>query len=293
MNIDGNGGASANAGTENANGGQKEADGENEAIVLLDDDESEGEQDDEADEGDGEEGEGEGEAGERQRPRSRSARYRERITRLERENEELRRGTPARQAPVAAKDDDDDKDLVAPKETDYPDDYLAYQNALNEYRTRKAVREENRRLAKRNADATATADAAAALRERRAGFAARLDQVKDRIPDYEKVVKSGATLPIRDDVRDAVLESTKGPLLTYYLLKNPEVLDEINHMSPAAAARKIGNLEARLRLPQPKTSTKAPPPKPALKGGGGSAKNLDPATMSNEEYRKARAAGLL
>ena len=107
--------------------------------VIGDDDEDNDEQP-EAEEGDA--------AGDRPARRSRSRRYKDRIARLERELAEARR-EPRLQARVQF--DRGDDDLVAPDERDYAYDYLAYDRALREYQTRKAVRDETRRQAERQA----------------------------------------------------------------------------------------------------------------------------------------------
>lgn len=290
MHIDGeNGGAEGEADDTDTktNGGAKgAAEGKDTVSLASDEDEivlGDDEEDDEDDKDDAEGEEGEEEAGEKPRKPSRSARYKARIAKLEAALEEERRSkrSPTTRAP------DSDDDLVEPKETDFPDDYLAYERALRKYETRLAIREENRRVAKSEAEANASAE----HRERQAAYNARLETVKGRIADFDAVMRDAGRVEIRDDVRDAILESAKGPLLAYYLAKNPDVLDELNAMPPAAAARKLGNLEARIRGPKPKTATNAKPPKPAPKGGGGPAKALDPEKLSPEEYRKARAEG--
>jgi hypothetical protein len=98
-------------------------------------------------------------------------------------------------------------------------------------------------------------------------------------------------MEIRDDVRDLLLESNKGPLIVYHLAKHPEKVAALNRMSPTAAAREVGSLEARIRGPQPKTRSKAPPPKPAPRGSGGGSSlgRRSPDAMSNDEYRAWRA----
>jgi hypothetical protein len=215
--------------------------------------------------------------------RSGSQRAKARIQALQREIEDLRRGQ-ARHAPATMGDDD----LPEPREADFPNDYLAYDRALRDYQTRKAIRDEKRR----DAAAHAVAHAEAEARTRLAGFMVRLETVKDRIPDFDRVLASAAGVHIRNDLRDLILDSPKGPLLAYHLAKNPDRLAELNRMSPAAAAKDIGSLEARIRGPNPRTVTKAKTPAQTPRGGT-AARAPDPAAMSMEQYIAARKAGTI
>ena len=210
--------------------------------------------------------------------RSRSRRYKDRIARLERELAEARRMP---RLPVGGYDDD----LVEPSERDYAHDYLAYDRALREYQTRKAVRDETRRQAERQA----VQDRLIEQRERVDSYQRRLESVRERIPDFAEVMRerAGEGAAIRNDVRDLVMESPKGPLIAYYLATNPDVLDDINAMSPAAAAKTIGSLEARIRGPRPKLHTDARPSRVSPQGGT-SAGGRSYADMSMEEFIAAR-----
>jgi len=218
----------------------------------------------------------EGAAGDKPARRSRSRRYKDRIARLERELAEARSHGAAR-VPY------DDGDLVAPNERDYAQDYLAYDRALREYQTRKAVRDETRRQAERQA----AQHRAFEHRERSDAYRRRLDDLRDRIPDFEQVMHAQPGAAIRHDVRDLVMDSPKGPLLAYYLATNPDVLDELNGMSPAAAAKTIGSLEARIRGPRPKLQTDARPSRDTPQGGA-PAGGKSYAEMSMEEFIAAR-----
>jgi hypothetical protein len=227
-------------------------------------------------------------AGDKPARRSRSRRYKDRIARLERELAEARgaahvpeKWSPAFRQGHAPFENDDD--LVAPSVRDYAHDYLAYDRALREYQTRKAVRDETRRQAERQA----AENRAVEHRERIDAYRRRLDDVRDRIPDFEQVMHAQSDAAIRDDVRDLVMESPKGPLLAYYLATNPDVLDELNGMSPAAAAKTIGSLEARIRGPRPKLQTDARPSRDTPQGGA-SAGGKSYAEMSMDEFIAAR-----
>jgi hypothetical protein len=242
-----------------------------------------GEPSDDGEGGDGEANAGDEEDGAKPKRRSGSQRAKARIQALQREIEELKRGQ-ARHAPAAAGDDD----LIEPREADFPNDYLAYDRALRDYQTRKAIRDEKRRDAEANARARAETEA----RTRLAGYNVRLETIKDRIPDFDRVMASAGGLEIRGDLRDLILDSAKGPLLAYHLAKNPDKLAELNRMPPAAAAKDIGSLEARIRGPNPKTVTRAKTPAHAPRGGTAS-RAPNPADMSMEQYIAARKAGTI
>jgi hypothetical protein len=277
----------AGSGKDGGNAGERET----EYVTLADegDEAAGGDASDESTEDEGEE-EGEGEAeseGEQPRKRSGSQRSKAKIAALEREIASLR----ARQAQAAPASEDEGTDdagaeeLKEPKESDFPNDYLAFDRAHRAWQTRMAIREENRAK-----DAKAAQRRAERQHEARVdAYNGRLTEVKDRIPDFDKVMNAAGQMEVRDDVRDLLLESPKGPLLAYHLAKNPEKVAQLNRMSPASAAKEIGSLEARIRGPQPKTHTKAKPPKTPPKGGGAPPAKSNPDKMSNEEYRAWRA----
>ena len=277
-----------------AGGGQGEAERE-EYVVLAGEDDVEdperGEAADGADDNDDGEGEpkagddkaGDDEDGARPKRRSGSQRAKARIQALQREIEALRSGQ-ARAAPAAAGDDD----LIEPKEADFPNDYLAYDRALRDYQTKRAIRDEKNRDVAANARARAESEA----RIRLAGYTVRLETVKDRIPDFDRVMASAGGLHLRGDLCDLILDSPKGPLLAYHLARNPDRVAELNRMSPAAAAKDIGSLEARIRGPKPRTVTRAKTPAQTPRGGS-APRAPDPAAMSMAQYIAARKAGTI
>jgi hypothetical protein len=134
--------------------------------------------------------------------------------------------------------------------------------------------------------------AADVLKKRYRNQGCGLETVKDRIPDFDRVMASAGGLEIRGDLRDLILDSAKGPLLAYHLAKNPDRVADLNRMSPAAAAKEIGSLEARIRGPNPKTVTRVKTP-PRAPRGGTAARAPNPADMSMEQYIAARKAGTI
>jgi hypothetical protein len=118
-------------------------------------------------------------------------------------------------------------------------------------------------------------------------------------PDYEAVARA-EHVPITPDMRSAILECDEPPAIAYYLGQNLEEAHAIAQMSPIAAARAIGRIEAKLSakpsVPAPitptKTVTRAPEPVTTLSGSPVVTRSYD--EMSMDEYdavrRKERAA---
>lgn len=119
----------------------------------------------------------------------------------------------------------------------------------------------------------------------------REDEARERIPDYDKVLAASA-VDVAQHVAMLILESEKSALVSYHLASHENELRAINRMSPLAAAKEIGRLEARLSLPQAKKTTQAPTPVAPPKGGG-AAPPADIRKLAESdditEYARARA----
>jgi hypothetical protein len=85
------------------------------------------------------------------------------------------------------------------------------------------------------------------------------DAAKERYEDYDDVIASVDAIAIPQSHQRLLLDSEQGPELAYHLAQKPEDLKRFVAMSPIAASREIGRLEARLDIDKP--STKAPQPK--------------------------------
>jgi hypothetical protein len=220
-------------------------------------------EDDAASDGDGENNEEKDEdEGSKPKKLSGAARAARRIERLEAELAELRERRPA----AAAGDATDLNAAIEseiggpPDEKDFPD-FLAYERALTAYETEKRIvaRELKKEAAK----------AANVQRERLVEVIEthneRLDELEALLPGVKaKIAASDAK--VARHVGELVIESEKSALLQAHLSAKPDVLASLNRMSPVAAAREIGRLEARLSLPKPRTETRAPAPVRAPKG---------------------------
>lgn len=166
---------------------------------------------------------------------------------------------------------------------DQYDDYGEYVEALTDWKADQAV-------AKRMA-----ADSDRKVGEVRVQtFQERQTEFAKATPDYVEVMRN-STAPIAPHVIEAVQESDVGPELLYHFVKNPDVLDRINHMDERQANREMGRLEATLgtskasAAPAPATKkvTQAPAPAGTTKTQGRSTVP-DLANASMDEYMAQR-----
>lgn len=222
--------------------------------------------------------EGEDEAG---KPKKRSGiqRMQDQIARLRAENDSLRSAAPAAGEDRAAAIE---KEIgPAPKEEDFKD-WAAFEDAKAEYRINKAIAVQ--RHADREAEASRrqASDQAAHREAAVEAFNDRLDEAREKISDFDKVLGEAKGREVKPHVTELVIESEKGGLLAYYLAKNPAELTKLNGMSEREAAKTVGKLEARLTLAKSKTATSAPAP--ARQVAGAAAPSADPSKMTMEDY---------
>lgn len=174
-----------------------------------------------------------------------------------------------------------------PKEQDFNGDYAAFERAQTAYEIKQAIREEKARDEETRVNERRSAE----RQEKLEAFDESEDQLRERVPDYDKVMKQAKNdgLKFAPHIGELILDSSKSAHLAYYLAGKPEKTSELNAMSPVQAAREIGRIEARLSLPTPDKSTKAPPPRSAPAGGAAAAP--DPNKMSMADYKAWRDSG--
>jgi hypothetical protein len=125
------------------------------------------------------------------------------------------------------------------------------------------------------------------VKERQQTFQTRAAEFKKATEDYDEVVYNPA-LAISANMAEDIAESEVGPQLAYYLGKNPDVAREIAALSPRAASRELGKIEARLSAPKAAPAvTKAPPPPPKIAASVPDIEK-DPDQMTNDEWKKWR-----
>jgi hypothetical protein len=126
-------------------------------------------------------------------------------------------------------------------------------------------------------------------------FSGRVTEFVKTAPDYVDVV-GNSDVPVANHVAEHIMDSDVGPQLAYHLAKNPDQALRLNAMSPTAAAREIGRIEATLAKPQ-SAGTPPPPakklteaPAPANTSGSGQGRTItkDLSSMSPAEYEAHR-----
>lgn len=227
-------------------------------------------------------GEDDGDPSKPRRP-SRSQRYKRTIELMGAELDELRRRVPPeRPQQDAGKPTAQEGDEAPPKEGDFNGDYLAFERALNAFNVRKAARDAVRSEAERERGERAAARDAERNREVYLGHMERVEEARERIPDFDTTLKAAGDLRVRPEVERELVESDKSALLLLHLAKNPDKARELNQLSGRELARAIGRLEGQVRMPATKKATEAPPPVAPLNGS--SAPAFDPAAADMASY---------
>ena len=104
-------------------------------------------------------------------------------------------------------------------------------------------------------------------------WANKVAAAKSEIPDFDDMVASSG-VAVSDPIRDAILESDVGPQILYHLAKEDDLAKRIASMSPFAALREIGKLEAKFetqtqsKQSNPVGKSKAPPPISPIRNAG-------------------------
>jgi hypothetical protein len=190
-----------------------------------------------------------------------------------RERERLEAQLTARQQPANEGQPGVDR---PPTEADFPNDYFAYQEARTAYTARQAIRDEFNRVREQEQKSGSERARYEAQRERLEIYSEYADEVRGRIPDFDKVIQTAANVPVKPELADEILSSDKSALLQYHLAKNPDKVRELNSLSGRELAREIGRLEARVHLPTAKKATEATPPPSQIRGAAATA--VDPRT---------------
>lgn len=122
----------------------------------------------------------------------------------------------------------------------------------------------------------------------------RVESFKKTMSDFEEVLEAVDDVRVSQAVQQAIIESENGPALMYELAKNRAEYERINSLSPLAAAREMGRLEAKVaasteKAPETKKVTSAPKPlAPVGKGKGVVAKSISDPDLSFSEYERLR-----
>lgn len=163
-----------------------------------------------------------------------------------------------------------------PTEADFANDWFGFQEAKTAWTARQAIRDEFQRVRDEQGRNQTERVQTERNRERLAAYHDYADEVRERIPDFDKVISTASTVSVKPELADEILSSEKSALLQYHLAKNPDKAKELNALSGRELAREIGRLEARVHLPTPKKATEAEAPPSTVKGAA--AATVDPRT---------------
>lgn len=91
-------------------------------------------------------------------------------------------------------------------------------------------------------------------------FWERADELSERFPDFDGVVKDPGFKEMRGAIYEFCMESEQGPEVAYHLAKNRALARQIDRMGPMAAARALVSLEGELKAKPKAQPSKAPDP---------------------------------
>lgn len=194
-----------------------------------------------------------------QRAKLREQRLLGELQQRERELEELRA-----KAPAAKASEGEDK---PPREEDFNGDWFAYNTAKTAYEAgRAAAAAVDKRLGARE-ETERQSKQAEIVRERDLAHAERVEDARELIADFDKVMEGMKGVNVRNDVIDEIKSSENSAAIAYHLAMHPDKLNAMNSMSARELAREMGRLEATVKLPEAKKATSAPAPISRPKGG--------------------------
>jgi hypothetical protein len=190
---------------------------------------------------------------------------------------------------------------AAPKKPDASEfaDYGDYVEALAEFKADEKVAKALSERDERSQRESTAAKVASTWDGRQADF-------RKSTPDYDDVMAGADDVSIKDHVGQALMDSDHGPAIAYQLAKNPALAEKLNALSPTAAARAIGQMEAgfaaQAAAPSPSSapapvasapaaspairSTSAPPP--AKTTAAAPSAQVDLSKLSMDDYVKTR-----
>lgn len=126
-------------------------------------------------------------------------------------------------------------------------------------------------------------------------YSERVKSFSEKNEDFNEVLKSVDDIRPSATLEEIILTSDNGPALAYEIAKNRDEFKRICALSPLAAARELGKIEAKLasQSSEPKQEinkiTKAPQPiVPVGSKGGSPVKKIDDPNLSQREYEALR-----
>ncbi len=118
---------------------------------------------------------------------------------------------------------------------------------------------------------------------------AQVEELKEHIPDIEKIFappEQGGPV-ISRIMAEGISRAENGALVAHYLMKNPREAARINTLDPVSALVEVGLIAARIKPSNMKRVSQAPAPVPTVSGGS-SSPVVDLSSVSFKDYAKMR-----
>ena len=147
-------------------------------------------------------------------------------------------------------------------------DAFEYAEALAEWSAEKALVERDKQEQQRKIETE--------RQEVIKSWTSKLEKAKAELPDFDEMVAS-SQVQVRDEVRDAILESDVGPQILYQLASDDDLAQRISSLPVNKALKELGKLEVQFERKEapaevksePVARTKAPAPIKPLTAGKG------------------------
>jgi len=147
-------------------------------------------------------------------------------------------------------------------------DAFEYAEALAEWSAEKALVERDKQEQQRKIEIE--------RQEVIKSWTSKLEKAKAELPDFDEMVAS-SSVQVRDEVRDAILESDVGPQILYQLASDDELAQRISSLPVNKALKELGKLEVQFERKEapaevksePVARSKAPAPIKPLTAGKG------------------------
>jgi len=169
-------------------------------------------------------------------------------------------------------------------------DAFEYAEALAEWSAEKALVERDKQEQQRKVEIE--------RQEVIKSWTSKLEKAKAEMPDFDEMVAS-SQVQVRDEVRDAILESDVGPQILYQLASDDDLAQRISSMPVNKALKELGKLEVQFERKEapaevksePVARSKAPAPiKPLTAGKGTSDVLVDTNGQFHGTYAQWKAA---
>jgi len=191
----------------------------------------------------------------------------------------------SRQAPVSQQVDP----VIEKPQASQFNDAFEYAEALAEWSAEKALEQRDIQEQQRKVDEQRN--------EVIKSWSAKLEAAKADLPDFDDMVAS-SNVQVRDEVRDAILESDVGPQILYHLASDDDYANKLAAMPTNKALKELGKLEvqferkeAPIEKSEPVARSKAPAPiKPITAGKGTSDVLIDGNGAFHGTYAQWKAA---